>query len=351
MLIDLVETVNSLGSSRVKPFIFVKKSLQCEVIICQEPYASAPNKVSAGSSCDGCFASSNIRKCSACRIAWYCGNACQRAEWKLHQLECQVLAALSEDRKKMLTPAIRLMVRLVLRKKLQNEKVIPTSETDNYDLVNALESHISGLDEKQLVLYAQMANLVKLVLPSLEIDLKEITHNFSKLACNAHTICDDELRPLGTGLYPVISIINHSCVPNSVLVFEGRVAYVRALEPINKDTEVLISYIETAATTKKRQNDLNQYFFTCRCPRCTKNPNEELQDDAILEGYRCKDPKCYGFLLLDSEEKVLTCQQCGLARDEEEAKKMSSEIARLLDKASTVFSAGNILFDELLIVL
>lgn len=52
-----------------------------------------------------------------------------------------------------------------------------------------------------------------------------------------------------------------------------------------------------------------------------------------------------------AEEKVLTCQQCGLARDEEEAKKMSSEIARLLDKASTVFSAGNILFDELLIVL
>nr|CAD1832746.1 unnamed protein product [Ananas comosus var. bracteatus] len=178
-----------------------------EVIICQEPYASAPNKVSAGSSCDGCFASSNIRKCSACRIAWYCGNACQRAEWKLHQLECQVLAALSEDRKKMLTPAIRLMVRLVLRKKLQNEKVIPTSETDNYDLVNALESHISGLDEKQLVLYAQMANLVKLVLPSLEIDLKEITHNFSKLDLlstdQLEWIEPDSHNGAGTGVFTV----------------------------------------------------------------------------------------------------------------------------------------------------
>jgi hypothetical protein len=30
-----------------------------------------------------------------------------------------------------------------------------------------------------------------------------------QFACNAHTICDPELRPLGTGLYPVISIINH----------------------------------------------------------------------------------------------------------------------------------------------
>lgn len=47
----------------------------------------------------------------------------QKEEWKLHQLECQAMAALAEDRKKMLTPTIRLMVRLVLKRKLQNEKV------------------------------------------------------------------------------------------------------------------------------------------------------------------------------------------------------------------------------------
>jgi len=36
------------------------------------------------------------------------------------------------------------------------------------------------IGEDQLVLYAQMANLVKLVLPAIEINLKEITENFSK---------------------------------------------------------------------------------------------------------------------------------------------------------------------------
>ena len=103
-----------------------------------------------------------------------------------------------------------------------------------------------------------------------------------------------------------------SCVPNAVLTFDGRTAYVRALQPIGKDEEVRntftlcpdhfvlnlhsmlsfcfplchcypsgqcqlciccqvsISYIETAAVTKKRQNDLKQYFFTCTCPRCVK---------------------------------------------------------------------------------
>ncbi|KAJ8501249.1 hypothetical protein OPV22_011801 [Ensete ventricosum] len=313
-----------------------------DVIIFQEPYASTPNKTSSGSTCDGCFASNNLKKCSACQVAWYCGTACQKSEWKIHQSECRALAALSEDRKKMLTSTIRLMVRLILRKQLQSEQVIPTNAMDNYDLVATLESHISEIDEKQLVLYAQMANLVSLVLPSLEIDLKETTHNFSKLSCNAHTICDGELRPLGTGLYPVISIINHSCVPNSVLVFENRVAFVRAMEPIAKGTEILISYIETAATIETRQKDLKQYFFICTCSRCTKNSYEELEETATLEGYRCKDKKCSGFLILDSGKQSFTCQQCGLSRDQQEIKEIASEIAQVLGKASVCLSSGHL---------
>ncbi|TKV91821.1 hypothetical protein SEVIR_9G123000v4 [Setaria viridis] len=308
-----------------------------EVIISQEPYTSTPNKILVRSSCDHCFASSNLRKCSACRVTWYCSSDCQKEEWKLHQLECRVMAALTEDRKKMLTPTIRLMVRLVLKRKLQNEKAIPSSNIDNYYLVEALESHISKVDENQLVLYAQMANLVSLILPSLELDLKEIAHTFSKFACNAHTICDPELRPLGTGLYPVISIINHSCVPNAVLIFDGRTAYVRALQPIGKDEEVSISYIETAAVTKKRQNDLKQYFFTCTCPRCLKDSEE----DAVLESYRCKNQACDGFLLPESGGRSYTCQKCSISRDEEEIKKMTREILLLSDKASSFVSLGN----------
>ncbi|PWZ21849.1 Histone-lysine N-methyltransferase ASHR1 [Zea mays] len=186
-----------------------------DVILIQEPYASTPNKILVGSSCDHCFTSGNLRKCSMCRVTWYCSSNCQKEEWKLHQLECRAMAALTEDRKKMLTPTIRLMVRLALKRKLQNEKVlsalflplfslpglklyvvahvvisfysflengsvIPSSSIDNYNLVDGLESHISKVDENQLVLYAQMANLVSLILPFIELDLKEIAQTFSK---------------------------------------------------------------------------------------------------------------------------------------------------------------------------
>ncbi|KAL5846653.1 hypothetical protein ACOSQ3_010177 [Xanthoceras sorbifolium] len=314
-----------------------------EVIISQEPYVCAPNNSHSDSRCDGCFTSSNIKKCSGCQVVWYCGSTCQKLDWKLHRLECHALSRLDKDRRKYVTPSIRLMVKLYLRRKLQSEKVIPTTATDNYDLVEALVAHMSDIDEKQLVLYAQMSNLVNLILQWPEIELKEIAENFSKLACNAHTICDSELRPLGTGLYPVISIINHSCLPNAVLVFEGRLAVVRAMQHIAKGGEVLISYIETAGSTMTRQKALQQqYLFTCTCPRCIKvGQYDDIEESAILEGYRCKDDGCSGFLLRDSDDKGFTCQQCGLVRSKEEIKTMASEIKALTVETLDSTSCGS----------
>ncbi|RVW17673.1 Histone-lysine N-methyltransferase ASHR1 [Vitis vinifera] len=427
-----------------------------EVIISQEPYVSVPNNSAVHSRCEGCFRSSNLKKCSACHVVWYCGSTCQKSDWKLHRLECNALSRLEKERQKSLTPSIRLMVKLYMRRKLQSEKVnnllspgpnhgvfillwignalltedkidlgdiitsknnlemikdlqvdfisstiklmfikflfiilfycqiMPTTARDNYNLVEALVSHITDIDEKQLVLYAQMANLVNLILQWPDINVKEIAENFSKvfpqfgvhvertshfplsicnpglqlfyvkhpllsfglqtLACNAHTICDGELRPLGTGLYPVISIINHSCLPNSVLVFEERLAVVRAVQHIPKGTEVLISYIETAGSTITRQKALKeQYLFTCTCPRCRRmGQYDDIQESAILEGYRCKDDRCDGFLLRDSDDKGFICQQCGLVRNKEEIKRLASELKPLSDKA-TMSSSSRIL--------
>lgn len=315
-----------------------------EVIISQEPYLCVPNNSLTESRCDGCFSKSNLKKCSACHVVWYCGSSCQKLEWKLHRLECQLLAKLDKERRKSVTPTIRMMVKLYLRRKLQNGNVIPVTAMDNYNLVEALVSHMSDIDEKQLLLYAQMANLVNLILQLPNIDIKEIAENFSKFACNAHTICDSELRSLGTGLYPVISIINHSCLPNAVLVFEGRLAVVRAVQHIPKDSEVSISYVETAASTITRQKTLKeQYLFTCICVRCNKlGQYDDIQESAILEGYRCRDNGCSGFLLRESDEKGFVCQQCGLIRNKEEIRKIASDIKALSDKALKCSSSGNL---------
>ncbi|KAK2388207.1 histone-lysine N-methyltransferase ASHR2 [Trifolium repens] len=310
-----------------------------EVIISQEPYVSVPTH----KRCDECFTTTNLSKCSRCQVVWYCGTPCQKSEWKLHRLECEALSRLDSLKRKSITPSIRLMLKLYIRRKLQDEKIIPTTAMDNYKLVEALVAHMSDIKEEQLVLYAQMANLVHLILQWPEINIKEIAEIFSKFACNAHTICDSELRPLGTGLYPVVSIINHSCLPNSVLVFEGKVASVRALQHVPKGTEVLISYIETAGSTVTRQKALKeQYLFTCVCPRCSKvGQYEDVQENAILEGYRCKNETCDGFLLRTTDGKAFQCQECGLVRDKEEIKQIATEIKLLSEEASKSSSSDN----------
>lgn len=314
-----------------------------EVIVSQEPYVWVPNKSSGYSRCDGCFTSNNLKKCSSCHVVWYCGSTCQKLEWKLHRLECQALSRLDEDKRQSVTPSIRLMLKLCIRRKLQSDKVIPTTATDNYSLVEALVSHMSDIDEKQLLLYAQMANLVNLILQWPDINIKEIAENFSKFACNAHTICDSELRPLGTGLYPVISIINHSCLPNSVLMFEGRLAVIRAVQHIPRGAEVFISYIEIAASTMTRQKALKeQYLFTCTCPRCIKmGQSDDIEESAILEGYQCKNDQCNGFLLRSSDCNGFICQQCGLVRDKKEIRKIASEVKSMSDKVLLSSSSGN----------
>nr|AFK47176.1 unknown [Medicago truncatula] len=312
-----------------------------DVIISQEPYVCVPTQ----KRCDGCFSTTNLSKCSRCQVVWYCGTPCQKSEWKLHRLECQALSRLDSNKRKSVTPSIRLMLKLYLRRKLQDQKIIPSTAMDNYKLVEALVARIlfiivvlssramivefslltnmsvvivlfntyfhedmSDIKEEQLVLYAQMANLVHLILQWPEINIKEIANFFSKFACNAHTVCDSELRPLGTGLYPVVSIINHSCLPNSVLVFDGREALVRALQHIPKGTE-------------------GQY--------------EDVRENAILEGYRCKNETCDGFLLRTTDGKAFQCQECGLVRDKEEIKQIATEIKFLLEEASKPSSNGN----------
>ncbi|WRX30413.1 SET domain - like 10, partial [Theobroma cacao] len=141
-------------------------------------------------------------------------------------------------------------------------------------------------------------------------NILRITHgtNFPLLSCNAHAIVDIEMEQLGIGLYPVMSIINHSCLPNAVLVFEGKLAVLRAIAPVDEGDEVLISYIDLGRTTRFRQDDLNgKYHFTCSCPRCCKFAKI---DDQILDALGCKNGKCDGFLvdkygLLQGHDPVL----------------------------------------------
>lgn len=64
------------------------------------------------------------------------------------------------------------------------------------------------------------------------------TDGCSRFACNAHTICDEELKPVGMGLFVVNSLANHDCEPNAIILYDGPNAVMRAIREIAAGTEV-----------------------------------------------------------------------------------------------------------------
>ena len=103
----------------------------------------------------------------------------------------------------------------------------------------------------------------------LSFSATEATELLLALSCNAHSVCDDELRPLGRGLYPLLACANHDCSPSCVLTFRGRNAHLRASRPLQAGDELTLAYIDLLAPASERIAELREgYFFTCTCARC-----------------------------------------------------------------------------------
>ncbi|XP_075445418.1 protein-lysine N-methyltransferase SMYD4 isoform X2 [Ascaphus truei] len=78
---------------------------------------------------------------------------------------------------------------------------------------------------------------------------------------------------LATAVFPVLSLLNHSCEPNTSVSFRGRCATVRASRPIKRGEDVSHCYgpHRLRLDVGERQRLLKaQYFFMCQCQACTQ---------------------------------------------------------------------------------
>ncbi|XP_064234174.1 SET and MYND domain-containing protein 4 isoform X2 [Aotus nancymaae] len=76
---------------------------------------------------------------------------------------------------------------------------------------------------------------------------------------------------LATGIFPVVSLLNHSCSPNTSVSFISTVATIRASQRIGKGQEILHCYgphKNRMGVAERQQKLRSQYFFDCTCPAC-----------------------------------------------------------------------------------
>ena len=128
-----------------------------------------------------------------------------------------------------------------------------------------LDHHWEALPEERKESFAQMAVLVQQYMSGaepgsqeeLEGDtVREVARLLARFACNNHTICDEELRPIGVGIYPLAAMVNHSCEPNACQVFRGQRILFKAVRDLAPGDEITISYVDVAQPRAERRREL-----------------------------------------------------------------------------------------------
>ncbi|KAM4603043.1 histone-lysine N-methyltransferase SMYD3 [Polymixia lowei] len=257
-----------------------------ELVYSTMPLACCVSNKMAKDVCHDCFTRrESLLRCSQCKMARYCDITCQKRAWSGHKRECKCLQSLLP---RIPTDSVRLAARIIFT-------MLSPSQNSSEELytLEEHEAHLSSMSEQKKHGLSQLASMLQIYLqqevPNITPEMRSALPPscrdplslLSKVACNCFTISDGELQEIGVGLYPSLSLLNHDCRPNCVMVFEGTKLHLRAIKDIGPKEELTISYVETVAVTRDRQRELkDQYHFTCRCQRC----DSEDMDSVMLSG-------------------------------------------------------------------
>ncbi|CAN8020156.1 unnamed protein product [Ixodes persulcatus] len=276
-------------------------------ILTSQPFVYITEKERRGRICDFCFSGSeNLRRCSRCKILYFCGKKCQAAAWPDHKVECACLEKVSP-----VVPAnpVRFFCRLLIKLKVRLAAAWPpfhckcrhsrsykrhvSCSTDRTGVwARAFfrrpgctrgrdqEGRQAGgavpeaMDDGRGVLGRQVPASCR----NWPRDLRKGKLRIFSMVVNTYTITNYEECPVGTGLYIGPSILDHSCTPNAHAVFDGSTLRLRATADIecNSVDGIRVSYIDLKELRRTRIEELRErYYFSCNCPRCSADEAQE----------------------------------------------------------------------------
>ncbi|XP_078413522.1 histone-lysine N-methyltransferase SMYD3 isoform X2 [Cetorhinus maximus] len=296
-----------------------------QLLYSASPYTCIPSKKARGSVCEHCFSrAESLLRCSQCKMARYCNATCQKLAWADHKRECKCLRSIYP---KVPTDMTRLVARIIFKLLTGS----PCSSEELYS-VSDLQSNIKQMSEEMKGSLGQLTVMLQFYIQEEIQDTSQLPpglnllHLFGQVTCNCFTISDGEMQEIGVGLYPSMSLLNHSCDPNCVIVFEGKQLQLHAVRQIQADEELTISYIDVMATSQERRRQLEkQYCFACDCRRC------EIADKLITDWEEIMDI-CQA--LLDKNRDVLPDTNLYLSKMLDAAMDACIQLARWEDALS-----------------
>lgn len=251
-----------------------------EVIYSCKPFAFCVARDFLKTACQSCLKrGESLSRCSQCKTARYCSVQCQKQAWPDHKRECKCLKHLQP---RIPTDSVRLVARIIF-------KLLSQSESDQEELYSIAEhqSHLADMSEEKKEGLKHLCTTLQVYLAEENCDLSRLPSGLdpvsllARVTCNCFSISDGELQDVGVGLYPSMSLLNHDCQPNCIMMFEGKRLTLRAVRVIRSAEELTISYTDILAPSKDRRSQLQeQYHFRCECKRCST----EDKDCEMLSG-------------------------------------------------------------------
>ena len=276
------------------------------VVLTEEAYAFCTQEVYKEVCCNYCCqmcVGGVVLALSAEDMYRYCSEACITKDHVFHQHELSALARIKEKGAggRSDVEPMKLIVRVAANRKVEPQQAAggPATAVENgkanrfYNLL-ALEAAHSMKDEETLKGVARAAARLSIVcrLGNLVLSADEAQHLLLAVQCNAHQILSATGRPIALGLFPLTSMLNHSCHPNcahSFLLQPGQPPrlVMRAIHDISSGEELVYNYVPLYSSTASRQESLQHcYSFTCCCERCEANDDASLDVPAPNEAVR-----------------------------------------------------------------
>ena len=245
-----------------------------EQILRVYPAASALKSSFASSSCTFCFCDLEKDDCSIMCMKCNSFNVCERCAnaapdfmtW--HQTECEWLKNWRRDASEEMMTLPTEYLRFIFRFALLKLKGPPTGifRRDIGKIMPELCCDFKKLPKDQCQTLMFLAKTASKACPLIRGATAFAL--LVKRVLNAHGISNGK----GWMIVPSASFFNHSCSPNAkVLIAPNGMLSVRALKPIRKDEEILISYVDPSRSRDARREYLkNTFCFLCQCNRCNK---------------------------------------------------------------------------------
>lgn len=350
------------------------------LLVAEEPYVCNLDPKKRDQYCYNCFGRLNScgLGCLKCTKVLYCSEECSEAKSDTHSYECDGFLDLHEDLGVAYLIA-HIMFRInfdlnlisIYTKRTTDKKslddVLSINASDWPDLVYkndyasvlSLMDHIDNYDYDELLGFTLTAaylvtafvdhfseSIPKLIerqtqlvigsivfkhLLQLQTNLISIVdQNLHGLTSTGNSMADIQEKPVGVGIYPTISLLNHSCSPNILSIFHRNKFIARASRNLECGTEINYCYGPSVArmSKKDRQRRLKeQYFFTCNCEYCVQGKENESRALLCSE---CRGPVVY------NQDLSHHCMNCKAEKlDIKTYLKQINDLRSIFDKLKT----------------